>query len=220
MSDAPLGGPARRPAPRGRRLAAVVDGTTWTHIPARWLVRPLVGTGVTASHVTWMRIATGVAACAALALGTPAGAWWGGSLWLLSALLDRADGDLARLAGTASEAGRRLDFHADAVVNPLFFLAAGFASRGSWLGSWAIPLGILSCVSVFACVWWSELLERRQGGTARAYSGRWGFDPDDALYLLGPLAWLGWLAPLLVGASVGATAVMVLTGLRLYRAPR
>ena len=99
-------------------------------------------------------------------------------------------------------------------------MAAGFALRGSWLGSWAVPLGVLSCVSVFACVWWSELLERRQGGTARAYPGRWGFDPDDALYLLGPIAWLGWLAPLLIGASVGATAVMVLTGLRLYRAPR
>lgn len=196
-----------------------MNGATWAHIPARWLVRPLVGTGVTASHVTWARIATGVAACAALALGTPAGIWLGGGLWLVSTLLDRADGELARLTGTSSEAGRRLDFYADAVVNPLFFLAAGFALQGGWLGAWAIPLGVLSYVAVFACVWWSEVLERRQGGATRVYGGRWGFDPDDALYLLGPLAWLDWLAPVLIGASVGATALMVVTGVRLWRLP-
>ena len=196
-----------------------MSGETWAHIPARWLVKPLVGTGVTASHVTWARIATGVASCAALAVGTPAGIWTGGGLWLFSTLLDRADGELARLTGTSSEAGRRLDFYADAVVNPLFFLAAGFALRDSWLGAWAIPLGVLSYVAVFACVWWAEVLEKRQGGATRVYGGRWGFDPDDALYLLGPLAWLDWLAPLLIGASIGSTAVMVVTGVRLWRLP-
>jgi hypothetical protein len=34
---------------------------------------------------------------------------------------------------------------------------------------------------------------------------------------MGPLAWLGWLSPILVGASVGATAMMLITGLRLLR---
>jgi hypothetical protein len=36
---------------------------------------------------------------------------------------------------------------------------------------------------------------------------------------MGPLAWLGWLAPILVGASVGATAMMVITAIRLLRLP-
>lgn len=197
-----------------------MNRTTWTHYPARWAMKPLVGTGITANHITWMRIVTGLASCAVLALGTPAAIWWAGGLWLFSAFLDRADGELARLSGTCSEAGQRLDFYADALVNPLFFLAAGFALRDSWLGEWAIPLGIISCVSLSGCIWAAELLERRMGGTVRAYSGRWGFDPDDALYLLGPLAWLGWLAPLLIGASLGATAVMLLTGLRLFQVSR
>ena len=34
---------------------------------------------------------------------------------------------------------------------------------------------------------------------------------------MGPFAWLGWLAPIVVGAAVGATAMMVVTGLRLQR---
>ena len=54
----------------------------------------------------------------------------------------------------------------------------------------------------------------------RAYSGRWGFDPDDALYLMGPLAWLGWLAPILIGASIGATAMMIISAVRLARLRR
>ena len=46
---------------------------------------------------------------------------------------------------------------------------------------------------------------------------RLSLDPDDLLYLLAPMAWLGWLLPILVGASIGATAMMLLTGWRLHR---
>jgi hypothetical protein len=63
-------------------------------------------------------------------------------------------------------------------------------------------------------------LEQGSATGTKGISGRWGFDPDDALYLMGPLAWLGWLAPILVGASVGATAVMIITGIRLQRQRR
>jgi hypothetical protein len=63
----------------------------------------------------------------------------------------------------------------------------------------------------------SERLEERSPPNTRAYSGRWGFDPDDALYLMAPFAWLGWLAPILAGAAFGATAMMLLTAFRLAR---
>jgi len=63
----------------------------------------------------------------------------------------------------------------------------------------------------------SEWLEARSPPGIKAYSGKWGFDPDDALYLLGPLAWLGWLSAVLVGAALGATVMMIITGVRLLR---
>jgi len=31
-----------------------------------------------------------------------------------------------------------------------------------------------------------------------------GFEPEDALYLVGPVSWLGLLAPFLLAAAVGA----------------
>ncbi|HVW69340.1 MAG TPA: CDP-alcohol phosphatidyltransferase family protein [Steroidobacteraceae bacterium] len=184
---------------------------------ARPLIRPLIGTRVRPNHLTTLRLLTGIAACAALVPGTRAGMWWGGGLWLVSAFLDRADGELARLGNMMSPAGHRYDYYADVFVNTLFFIAIGFGLRNSWLGGWAIPLGLLSGLSIFLVSLFSEWLEQRSPAGTKAYSGKWGFDPDDALYLMGPLAWLGWLTPVLLGASVGATAMMLITALRLVR---
>lgn len=193
---------------------------TWTHLLARVMVRPLIGTGVTPNHLTTLRLLTGLAACAALALGTRAGDWWGGGLWLLSAFLDRADGELARIGNMMSAAGHRYDFLVDNLVTTAFFVAIGIGLRASWLGTWSIPLGLLAGVCVLLSMWWSERLETRTGRIARAYSGRWGFDLDDLLYLMGPVAWLGWLAPILVGAVLGTAAMAAITLVRLRRLPQ
>jgi archaetidylinositol phosphate synthase len=194
--------------------------TTWTHLLARPVVRPLVGTAVRPNHLTTLRLLTGIAACVGFALGTRAGMWWGGGLWLVSAFLDRADGELARIGNMMSPGGHRYDYLADVWVNTLFFLAIGVGLRNTWLGPWSIPLGAISAVSILLGSLFSEWLERGSPTGAKGIPGKWGFDPDDALYLMGPLAWLGWLSPILVGASFGATAVMIITGVRLLRLKR
>jgi archaetidylinositol phosphate synthase len=194
--------------------------TTWTHLIARPMVRPLVGTAVRPNHLTALRLLTGIAACVGFALGTRSGMGWGGGFWLVSAFLDRADGELARIGNMMSPAGHRYDYLADVGVNTLFFVAIGFGLRGSWLGSCSIPLGLVSGVSILLSSVFAEWLERRSPVGAKAISGRWGFDPDDALYLMGPLAWLGWLTPVLAGASVGTTAAMIVMGVRLLRLRR
>jgi archaetidylinositol phosphate synthase len=194
--------------------------TTWTHLLARPVVRPLIGTAVRPNHLTALRLLTGIAASVGFALGTRTGMWWGGGLWLLSAFLDRADGELARIGNMMSPAGHRFDYLADVSVNTLFFVAIGFGLRRSWLGSWSIPLGLITGASILLGSQFSEGLERRSPPGTKGISGRWGFDPDDALYIMGPMAWLGWLSPILAAASVGATAVMIITGIRLLRLRR
>jgi archaetidylinositol phosphate synthase len=192
-------------------------GTSWTHRLARRMVRPLLGSRVTPNHLTTLRLFTGVAACLLFSLGTRAGMWWGGGLWLLSAFLDRADGELARIGNMMTQGGHRYDYYSDSIVNSVFFVSIGIGLRDSWLGSWSIPLGLVSGAAVFLGGLFAEWLELRSPPGTQAYSGKWGFDLDDALYLMGPLAWFGWLSPILVGASVGATAMMLITGLRLLR---
>ncbi len=194
-----------------------MTGGSWTHLAARWTVRPLLGTRVRPNHLTTLRLLTGIAACGCLAWGSRAGMGWGGALWVVSAFLDRADGELARIGNLGTAWGHRYDYYVDNLVNVAFFVAIGFGLRHTWLGGWSVPLGLLSGTSLFLCNLFSEWLERRSPPNTRAYAGKWGFDPDDALYLMGPLAWLGWLGPILVGAAIGTTVMMLITGVRLSR---
>ncbi len=192
-------------------------GTSWTHLLARVVVRPLIGTAVRPNHLTTLRLLTGLAACAAFTRGTSAGMWWGGGLWLISAFLDRADGELARIGNMMSPGGHRYDYYADTAINSLFFISIGIGLQQSWLGAWSIVLGLTAGASMLLIGVFSEWLERASPPGTKAYSGRWGFDPDDALYLMGPFAWLGWLAPILIGASIGATVMMINITWRLWR---
>ncbi len=195
-------------------------GSSWTHRMARPLVRPLLGTRVRPNHLTTLRLLTGLLACAGFAIGAGPALGWGGAAWVLSAFLDRMDGELARMGKLMSPGGHLYDYHVDNAVNALFFVAIGIGLRHSWLGTWAIPLGLLSGASLFLCNAFSEWLERRSPPDTRAYSGRWGFDPDDALYLMGPIAWLGWFAPILVASSLAIPVVTAITGARLLRLRR
>ena len=195
-------------------------GDSWTHLMARPFVRPLIGTWVRPNHLTTLRLISGLSACAGFALGSPAGMGWGGSLWLVSAFLDRADGELARLGNLMSPGGHIYDYWTDNAVNALFFVSIGIGLRSSFLGDWSIALGLLDGTALLLCNLFSEWLEQRSPPNTRAYSGKWGFDPDDALYLMGPFAWLGWLLPVLIGAAFGTTFMMALTGIRLLRLRR
>jgi archaetidylinositol phosphate synthase len=197
-----------------------MTGTSWTHLLARVMVRPLLGTAVRPNHLTTLRLLTGVAACVAFTFGTSAGMWWGGGLWLVSAFLDRADGELARIGRMMSPGGHRYDYYSDTAVNSLFFICIGIGLSQSWLGSWSLVLGVISGASMLLCSVFSEWLEVASPPGTRAYSGRWGFDPDDALYLMGPLAWLGWLPPILIGATMGTTVMMIIIAVRLSRLRR
>lgn len=187
---------------------------TWTHAIARWMVRPLVGTWVRPNHITLLRLVTGLLACALIALGSRLGMIWGGIAWVVSAFLDRADGELARIGDMKSRRGHLFDYYTDVVVNSTFFLAAGIGLRHGWLGHWAIPLGVVGCISMVAVLLLSELYEDLSGPGVRTYGGAWGFHPDDALYLMGPFAWLGWLSPILLAGSIGATVMTVIVAAR------
>jgi archaetidylinositol phosphate synthase len=193
---------------------------TWTHRLARPLVRALLHTSIRPNHLTTLRLATGIAACVCFSLGTREDLWWGGGLWVLSAFLDRVDGELARLGNMTSPGGHHYDYVADVAVNTLVFVAMGIGLRDSWLSYWSIPLGGIGGASMLVCGLFCKKLELRSPTGAKAYSGRWGFDPDDALYLLGPLAWLDWLPLVLIGTAVGASAMMFVTGVRLHRVRR
>jgi len=187
---------------------------------ARPLVRPLVGTGITPNHLTTLRLACGFATFALLMVGAPQYTWWAGWLWLLTVFLDTADGELARVGNMATAAGHRYDTRVDFVVNSTFFLAAGMGLRNSMLGNWAIALGIVASASILLASMWSAAIERRGHYRKKAYHGAFGLDLEELLYVLAPMAWLDWLLPVVVGAAICASVLMIVTGWRRWWVPR
>jgi archaetidylinositol phosphate synthase len=196
--------------------------TSWTHRLTRMMVRPLVGTRVTPNHLTTARLVTGLASCAAFAVGDAQWTVWGGVIWLVSCLLDRADGELARLGNSSSPFGHLYDTICDLAVNALMFLAIGIGLRTSWLGEAGPLLGIVASAGVLVASILSTKLEAAGAPGAevktKAYVGILGFDFDDALYLFAPAAWFGLFPYILIGAAIGGPFFAVLTAVRLRAA--
>ena len=191
-------------------------GDSWTHKIARVCILPLVNTPVTPNHLTVLRLITGLAACSLLAIGSYEGNLWGGVLWLISAFLDRADGELARVSGKTSEWGHKFDYFCDVTITALFFLGIGIGLRESSLGLWTIVMGISASAGVVAAEILAEIIDQAQKDTGeKAYAGFAGFDFDDVLYLFAPIVWLNLHFPFLVGASVGAPIFALITWYRL-----
>jgi hypothetical protein len=98
-----------------------------------WFNRPLAyafvalvyRTPMTPNQVTLLSIVVGAAAAACWWQGGPGGMLWGGILLWASAILDGADGILARAKQQFSPVGRALDGSADLIVALIVAVAAG-----------------------------------------------------------------------------------------------
>ena len=187
-------------------------GDSWTHKIARVCIMPLVNTPVTPNHLTILRLVTGLLACTGFALGNQEGNLWGGIFWLVSAFLDRADGELARVSGKTSEWGHKFDYFCDVTVTALFFVGIGIGLRESGLGMWSVVMGFSAAAGVVAAEILAEKIDQAQKDTGeKAYAGFAGFDFDDVLYLFAPVVWLNLHYPFLIGASVGAPIFALVT---------
>ncbi|MDB5921822.1 MAG: CDP-alcohol phosphatidyltransferase [Betaproteobacteria bacterium] len=168
-------------------------------------MRPFVDTALTPSHVTTLRLATGIAAAVAFAIGDRVWDITGGWLFVVSAFLDRADGELARLSGKTSTFGHRYDLAADATCSVIAFAGIGIGLSHGPLADSALLMGLISAVAIAGIFWLAQRMER----AGEPLSGAAGFDPDDALFIVGPAAWFDALAPLLFAAALCAPLFLI-----------
>lgn len=171
---------------------------TVLHGIVRPAVRALAGTRVTPDHLTGLRFATAVAAAVIFAQGS--GLWTsiGAGVFTISALLDRADGELARQTGRFSRHGHRYDLLADCLAGVMAFVGLGIGAAGGVLGPMAVVLGLMAGAGIGGLFWEINVAApgRLPGWTGRG--GRVLADPDDGIFAL----------PLLV-LCFGAEAVLV-----------
>jgi phosphatidylglycerophosphate synthase len=180
---------------------------TWFHRLARvTVVKPLANTPVTPNHLTMVRLAAGLGAAGSLAAGETD---WAAGLFVLSMLMDRADGDLARLTGKTSPFGHKLDLITDALCNTLIFVGLGIGLSGGAYGAWAIPMGLLAGGAVALILFLVLRIEALEGARAAEIGNFHGIDPDDAIVAVPIALWLGWAEGLLVAASIGAPAFAI-----------
>ena len=195
-----------------------MSANSWSHRLIRPFARLLIGTRVSPDHLTWLRVITGGIACACFASGPRGTQMAGGVVWVISALLDRADGELARLSNCTSAKGHRFDTLADTGVNTAMFLAVGVGLREGAFGYWAIALGVLCSVSMLLCSRWSDDIEDDLEPGAIVLGGAGGFDPDDLFYLIGPFAWAGVLDYMLASGAVVLLPATTAIGIWRWRA--
>lgn len=188
---------------------------TVIHRIVRPAVRIAARTGISPNQITTLRLIAGLAAAICFARG---GATWpaiGGIVFVLSMLLDRADGELARQTGRMSKAGHRYDLAADCVASMAAFVGLGIGLAVEHGGS-AVWLGVLAGAGIGALFAELNVLNV---ANVRGYVLAPGIvvDPDDAILLMPVLIWLGLAWPTTIAAAIitpVAAIALALLGLR------
>jgi archaetidylinositol phosphate synthase len=188
------------------------------------LVQPAVRavaarTGLTPNHVTTMRLATGLGAAVIFAQGTYGWLAVGGLIFLLSMLLDRADGELARQTNRMSLAGHRYDLVSDCVVGISAFIgiAIGLVDIAGLNALW---FGALAGLGIGVLFLELNVLKLAAASGYDLFGGRIRVDPDDAMIVVPVFLWCDLAAPLLIGAAtVTPLAALGMGAIALLRRP-
>ena len=168
------------------------------------LVYPLRHTAVTPNHLTTLRLLFGIAACVCLAMGSHAWSNAGALCFVVSVLLDHADGELARITGNFSKTGHYYDLASDAISDILLFVGIGIGLMQSGLGDYALPMGVLAGVAVAAIFHIRLLIEDIVGQNQHRQPNIGLLEIEDVFYLLPLITWFDQLLPFLILASIGA----------------
>jgi len=180
------------------------------------LVRALYDTPVSPSQVTTAALLVGLAAAGSYAAGY---AQLGALLFVASAILDHADGQLAQAQGTTSWVGHVYDRVTELVVKIALFAGMGAGLRHGPYGWWMLAAGAIAGVAFVSIFLARGARARRIGQTVLAPPSAGPFELEDVLYLIVPLTWAGWLEPFLLAAAIGAPIFAAWSLWKLWNTP-
>lgn len=122
----------------------------WVHRPLAYaFVAATYRTALTPNQITLLAMLVGIAAGICWAIGTPTLMIWGGALLWTSAILDGADGIMARAKSMQSELGRALDGLSDVLVAVVTVLPAFYHVAIKGMGWSIVWMGAIA----FATTW-------------------------------------------------------------------
>ncbi len=182
----------------------------WDQKLARLLVQPLAATPITPNQVTTVSLLFGVGGAILLGFGGTA-AYWGAFLYMAAQFVDHMDGELARRTGRTSEFGHKYDHIAGGIFETGLFCGIGIGLGAEALNGWAAALGFVTAGAVAVTVTVRLEISRRFGNDAIDQPSLLGFEIEDIMYLVGPIAWFDGLAVFLLLASIGLPIFMIVT---------
>ncbi|MDD9939147.1 MAG: CDP-alcohol phosphatidyltransferase family protein [Myxococcales bacterium] len=148
----------------------------WVHRPLAYAFVALIyRTPLTPNMVTLMAMLVGIAAGVLWFRGGPEEMVWGGVLLWLSAILDGADGILARAKQQFSEMGRALDGSADSIV-ALATVAGAFYHL--WTTQGSVSLIVLAAAAIASAVLHIELYDYYKESYMQMTDPAWDGHPE------------------------------------------
>jgi phosphatidylglycerophosphate synthase len=176
---------------------------------ARWLARPLARTAISPNMVTFTGLVVGLCAAWMFARGDTTAANWGGGLFIVACWLDHLDGELARAAGKTSRFGHYFDNFAMMTTYVATFIGIGLGLTSMGRDGVFVVLGIAAGVAVAVIFGMRLWAEERLGSDAVAMTPVAGFEIEDAIYVVGPVAWFGVLDYFVIAAGIGTPLFLI-----------
>lgn len=177
---------------------------TLLHRVLRPSIGLLAGTRVSPDSLTALRLLTGLGAALCLATGSAWAMGTGAGLFLLSTLLDRADGELARQSGQFSRIGPGFDLASDCIATMAIFIGLGIGAASvlplavELQPAAGLLLGLSGAVSTV--VLFVQLNAGDEAAGQDEISRR--FDPDDMMLLVPLAIWCGGAGWILIACGV------------------
>ncbi len=187
---------------------------------ARWLARPLARTAISPNMVTSAGLVMGLCAGWLFARGEATAANWAGVLFIMAAWIDHLDGELARASGKSSRFGHYYDHVAMMTAYAAMFIGMGIGLASRGMGGHFVTLGIaagIAVVAIFSLRLWAE---SRLGPDAVKMTPVGGFEIEDTLYIVGPVAWFDVMEYFVIAAGIGAPLFMIWSVWGISRAAR
>jgi phosphatidylglycerophosphate synthase len=148
----------------------------WLHRPLAYgLVALIYRSPITPNQITLLAILVGMAAGACFIGGTRELMLWGGALLWTSAILDGADGILARAKSHFSPLGRAIDGTGDAIVAIATVLPAGYHL---WVTQPAAHVLALLPVTIVSAVLHIELYDYYKESYLQMTNPQWSGKPE------------------------------------------
>jgi len=170
---------------------------------AEFVVRPLVNAPISPNMLTVFGMLVGLLSCWLFSRGDPVLANWGGLCFMFGVFMDHVDGAHARSSGKTSKFGHYLDHIGAATTYCAGFIGIGLGASSDLTGDWGPWLGLITAISITIIFSVRLRVENQHGADVVEQTPRAGFEIEDILYLVGPVAWLGWLDGFILAAGIG-----------------